>query len=167
MARDLSRKTISYLLSALNYMAPKDSSLEQREATIRGVLRRYPFWTDGQMSLANIALQGDNIALAYSSAISAKILSGQDKVRLRQSLFLLGRCFLKRSDWQTALNYFREAETLGLNSSSLKEDAAAAYILGERYAEALKLLEAIPDAEISPEAKAALGFVRGMGGFGV
>jgi hypothetical protein len=60
------------------------------------------------------------------------------------------------------LNYFKEAETLGLDSSSLKEDTAAAYILGERYADALKLLEAIPDAEISPEAKAALGFVRGV-----
>ena len=144
-------------------MAPKDSSLEQREAAIRGVLRRYPFWTDGQLSLAKIALQGDNVALAYSSAISAKILSGQDEVYLRQSLFLLGRCFLRRSDWQAALNYFKEAETLGLNSSPLKEDTAAAYILGEKYADALKLLEAIPDAEISPEAKAALRFVRGMG----
>jgi tetratricopeptide (TPR) repeat protein len=165
VACDLSRKAISYLLSALNYMAPKNSSLEQKESAIRGVLRRYPFWTDGQLSLANIALQADNLALAYSSAISAKILSGRDKVRSRQSLFLLGRCFLKRSDWQAALNYFKEAETLGLDSSSLKEDTAAAYILGERYAEALKLLEAIPDSEISPEAKAALRFVRGVQGF--
>ena len=163
MDRNLLRKAISQLLSALNHIAPDGASAEQKEAAIRGLLRRYPFWRDGHLSLANIALQRDDVPLAYSSAISARILSADHRQHLRQALFLLGRCFLKRSDWQTSLNYFKEAETLGLNSTALKEDTAAAYILGGKYAEATKLLEEIPAADISPEGKAALSFVRGTG----
>ena len=132
----------------------------EKEAALRGLLRRFPFWATGHLNLAALALRTDNVALAYSSAIAGEILSATNFRQESEAVSLLGRCFLQRGDWQNALKHFNRARSLGMTSHKLAEDTAAAYMLGGAYDDALSALSGISPANLSTEGRAALEFVR-------
>jgi hypothetical protein len=133
----------------------------QRETSLRSLLRRFPFWAHGHHELGELALQTDQVALAYSSALSYQILSGRDKTYRSRAFLLLGRCFLRRGDPQAALHYLLQAQELGLCTPQLAEEIAAAHILQGSFMEAYEALAAVPANTISAEGKAALSFVKG------
>ena len=138
----------------------KSKSQQEREHTLRSLLRRFPYWPAGHRELALLSLEQDNIALAYSSAVIYEMISREDSTSRREGLLILGRCFLKRGDSHRALSYFEQARLLGLNTPQLTEEVAAAHILSGSYQEALESLSRIPSELLSAEGKAALSFVR-------
>lgn len=135
-------------------------ALDRKEASARALLRRFPFWARGHLALAEIALEIENIALAYSSALSYQLLQGGDPGRSREALAILGQCFLKRGDSQRALEHLLHAQALGLRSPRIAEDIAAAHLLRGAYSEAHEILSQIPASKISAAGKAALHFTR-------
>jgi tetratricopeptide (TPR) repeat protein len=133
---------------------------DQKEASLRALLRRFPYWAHGHLALAEIAIDAENIALAYSSALSCVVLQGGNSARSREALLIVGQCFLKRGDCERALEYMLQAQELGLQTPRLAEDIAAAHILRGGYAEAYEILRQMPANKITAAGKAALGFAR-------
>jgi hypothetical protein len=133
---------------------------DQSQASLRSLLRRYPFWSNGHRELSELALASDDITTAYAAALSLKTLTPHDRRSQGEAALILGRCFLKHGEWSQALQYLKEAESLGIRTLRVIEDQAAAHILGGEFKAALELLNSIPTKDISPEAKAALSFVK-------
>lgn len=132
-----------------------------REALLRGLLRRFPFWAYGHRVLSEGALEKNSVALAYSSALGYEQLSRGSAPDRARALALLGRCFLMRGESQRSLDYFTEAKKLGLDTPLLAEDTAAAHILQGNYAHAREILNQISAQAISAAGRAALAFVNG------
>lgn len=136
----------------------------QQESLLRSLLRRSPTWAFGHKTLSELALQSNNIPLAYSSAIIYERLAQRSPTDRRDALTLIGRCFLRRGDCDRALEHFLKARELAPETPQLSEEIAAAYILKGMHAEAYATLKTIDPASLSAEGKAALSFVEGKCG---
>jgi tetratricopeptide (TPR) repeat protein len=141
---------------------PEDPT-ERAEALCR-LLRRYPRWSDGHRILAEERLACDDIARAYAAVRCYQTLVGSDKAKRAHSNLLLGTCYLRRGDWQSALKTFKSALEDAPLSAPILEELAAAHILGGNYAEARDALLQIPEKELSAQAKAALAFAKSKAG---
>lgn len=74
--------------------------------------------------------------------------------------FILGRCYLRRGDWTTAHHHLQEALRLSPSNTAIREEDAAALILGGELRQARELLELVPEGALSVEGKAARAFLR-------
>jgi tetratricopeptide (TPR) repeat protein len=134
--------------------------LTLRSASIRSLLRRFPFWLRGHQRLGDMSLCVDDVATAYAAA-QCLIAATDEQTSLRgEAYLLLGRSFLRRGDWRSSIEYLERAATLLPNDLRVFEERAAAYMAGGAHARALGLLETIPSERLSPAAKAALEFLR-------
>lgn len=112
------------------------------------------------MILAQESLERDDIAQAYAASRCYQALVHSDARKRAESNLLIGRCYLRRGDWQSALVALRNAREDAPHSAAVLEELAAAYMLGGHYSEARSALEQIPVAKLSAQAKAALAFAR-------
>jgi tetratricopeptide (TPR) repeat protein len=124
------------------------------------LLRRFPFWLRGHKLLAESALTHDDVGQAYAASQCYRVLAQGDVTASADAAVLVGRCFLRRGEWRTALGYLLHASELAPHEPRVQEEVAAAYILGGDYAQALSQLNSIPIEQMSAEGKAALSFVR-------
>lgn len=132
-----------------------------QESRLRSILRSYPFWGNGHQRLGEAALAAGDVATAYASGQAAKILSeGKPRAKARAQ-HLLGRCFLARGEWQVALELLREAHGLTPSDSRIKQDEAAALMLGGENLAALTLLSDIPEERLTADGKAARLYLQG------
>lgn len=127
---------------------------------LKRLLRRYPTWSDGHRLLSEASLACDDIATAYASAICYRHLAKSSPISRSNALLLLGKCFLRRGDWRSALSFLGEAQSICPESFAVKEEIAAAHMLGGDYSAARSALNQIPHESKSPEAKAAEAFVK-------
>jgi hypothetical protein len=158
----LSYRCMSAMLSgawALSNLSQKPP----RSDLLRSLLRRFPYWIEGHLAYAEDALARDSIADAYASANAVLYLSESTCPHRATAEFVLGRCFLRRGDWRSAVEYLARAHTNLPNNYSISEELAAAHILGGDYLAANTLLELIPTNRISAAGKAAHSFVRSKG----
>jgi len=150
---------ISALLSTGWKLGAK-SSRSNHTDLLRSLLRRFPYWAEGHIIFAEEALSNDEVAEAYASANAALYL-GESNPRTRAlAEFTLGRCFLRRGDWRSAVEYLSRSKTALPDNHAVTEELAAARILGGDFTAARSLLEAIPSNHISAAGKAALSFTR-------
>lgn len=136
------------------------SSDANHSTLLRSLLQRFPYWTDGHLAFAEEALARDAIAEAYAAAQVALILSSSAPRKQATAEFTLGRCFLRRGDWHSAVRHLSCSHTTMPHNHSVTEELAAAHILGGDYPAARTLLESIPIGHISAAGKAALSFTR-------
>lgn len=127
---------------------------------LRSLLRRFPYWAKGHLIFAEEALDQDAVAEAYASANAALYLCGHHQGERAMAEFTLGRCFLRRGDWRSAVEYLSRGRAAMPHNHVVTEELAAAQILGGDYTAASALLESIPAARISAQGKAALSFTR-------
>ena len=128
---------------------------------LHSILRSYPFWGNGHQRLGEAALESGDVATAYASGQAAKILSYRKPRARARALHLLGRCFLARGEWQMALELLREAGVLSPLDSRIKQDEAAALMLGGEHLAALTVLSTIPEEMLSADGKAARLYLQG------
>lgn len=128
---------------------------------LHSILRSYPFWGNGHQRLGEAALESGDVATAYASGQAAKILSYRKPRARARALHLLGRCFLARGEWQVALELLREAETELPKDARIKQDEAAALMVGKEHAQALELLSSVAAQDLTADGKAALEYLRG------
>jgi hypothetical protein len=155
----LSYKCMSDALSVA-WSLSNASRKPNRSELLRSLLRRFPYWIKGHLEYAEDALERDSIADAYASANAVLYLSESDHLHQAAAHFVLGRCFLRRGDWRSAVSYLSRAHTELTQKHEISEELAAAYVLGGDYQAASPLLEAIPANHISAAGKAARSFVR-------
>lgn len=155
----LSHKCMSAMLSVA-WVLSNASQKSNRSNLLRSLLRRFPYWIQGHLEYAEDALSRDSIAEAYASGNAALYLSSSNAHQRAAAHFVLGRSFLRRGDWRSAVEYLSLATTELPSDYSIIEELAAAYILGGDYRSANPLLEAIPANHISAAGKAAHSFVR-------
>ncbi|MCX6114921.1 MAG: hypothetical protein NTV65_06880 [Proteobacteria bacterium] len=127
---------------------------------LRSILRRFPFWAEGHLALAELCINTGDIAAAYASGHALKALSTPNSFHSAQALFILGRCFLRKGEWQSALIYLCQAHAILPTLYAIHEEEAAALMLSEDYSAALKALAQIPSERLSAEGKAALEFAK-------
>lgn len=156
----LSHRCLNVVLDRLWRLGWRSSATPKTSELLRSLLRRYPFWIKGHLLLAEECLNRDAIGCAYASACCVSSLVETNTALMSAAEFLLGRCFLRRGDWQSALSYFQIARLKTPLNYRIHEEESAALILGGNYQEALSLLQAIPEHMLSPEAKAATAFAR-------
>jgi len=128
---------------------------------LHSILRSYPFWGNGHQRLGEAALESGDVATAYASGQAAKILSYRKPRARARALHLLGRCFLARGEWQVALELLREAETELPKDARIKQDEAAALMVGKEHTQALELLSSVAAQDLTADGKAALEYLRG------
>ena len=128
---------------------------------LHSILRSYPFWGNGHQRLGEAALESGDVATAYASGQAAKILSYRKPRARARALHLLGRCFLARGEWQMALELLREAESALPKDARIKQDEAAALMVGKEHAQALELLSSVAAQDLTADGKAALEYLRG------
>jgi Flp pilus assembly protein TadD len=87
-------------------------------------------------------------------------LRPDDPRTMAQANFILGRCYLRRGDWTTAHHHLQEALRLSPSNAAIREEDAAALILGGELRQAREILEQIPEGSLSVEGKAARAFLR-------
>jgi Flp pilus assembly protein TadD len=68
---------------------------------------------------------------------------------------------LARGEWQVALELLREAETELPKDARIKQDEAAALMVGKEHAQALELLSSVAAQDLTADGKAALEYLRG------
>lgn len=156
-----SQRLISALLEL--YRLSSRSGAERTPARLRGILRRYPFWSTGHLDLARVSLVEGDVATAYASAQAARVLAAGNPQRTAEALHLLGQCFLARGEHASALSLFEQAQPQLRSTPKFREDMAAALMLAGSYSEATRLLEAIPPTSLSAQGKAALEYSRSRG----
>lgn len=155
----LSYRCMSAMLSgawALSNLSQKP----HRSDLLCSLLRRFPYWIKGHLEYAEDALARDSIAHAYASANAVLYLAESTSPHRAAADYVLGRCFLRRGDWRSAVEYLSRARLNLPNNHSISEELAAAHILGGDYQAANTVLESIPTNHISAAGKAALTFVR-------
>ena len=130
-------------------------------AALRTFLRRFPFWRDGHLMLARLAITHNDLASAYACAQALSMLSPPDSQY--QGKVILGQCFLRHGDPSGALQCWNGIdETKIINQrerDSLTEERAAAHMALGNVGEARSLLAAIPPERRSPEGQAAWEYV--------
>jgi tetratricopeptide (TPR) repeat protein len=131
-------------------------NLDEEEATLRGIIQRFPFWRKGRQLLAEQSILRNDIATAYAEAQALRVLSPEGSGSYATALALLGRCYLKRGDGDSALSLLAQASQLRPKDFRIHEDQAAARILIGDKARALETLQSIPATHLSAEGKAAL-----------
>jgi len=137
---------------------PKDPG--ERAELLRSLLRRYPRWSNGHKILAEERLEHDDVVQAYAASRCYQALTGSNQRKRAYANLLLAKCYLRRGDWQTAQAVLTGALEDDPRSTPILEELAAAQILGGNYGEARNALEQIDEGSLSPQAKAALAFVR-------
>jgi len=155
----LSYKCMSALLS-VGWALSNASQKPTRSELLRSLLRRFPYWMKGHLEYAEDALERDSIAQAYASGNAVLYLSPSNSPHRAAAHFVLGRCFLRRGDWRSAVEYLARSRAELASNYSITEELAAAYVLGGDYQAAKSLLEEIPANQISASGKAAQSFVR-------
>ncbi len=143
------------------YTRSKTSSDERGSARLRAILRAHPYWAKGHLQLGEAALAEGDVATAYASAQAARTLCAKKPRAKARALHLLGRCYLARGDWQSALDWLNQSAEACAGDHFVQQDRAAALMLGGMHAEALQTLSSIPAAALSGDGKAALDFLRG------
>lgn len=126
------------------------------DRALQEIIRRFPYWKKGRRLLAEHALAVDDIGLAYAEGQALRLLSPPGSTDEGASLFLLGRCHLRRSDPTTALTFLDVAQKILPNDTRVTEERAAALTLLGDKARALSLLQTIPKERLSTEGAAAL-----------
>lgn len=132
----------------------QEESAEQD--SLRALVRRFPYWTEGRALLAKKALNANDIATAYAEAQALLALAPKNSHFHVVALFEIGRCFLRRSDAASALAFLDQAHGLRPKDSKIQEERSAALVLQGDKARALEILKAIPAADLSAEGKAAM-----------
>lgn len=146
------------VLSTIWKLGARATDQDTRTRLLRSLLRRFPYWSHGHHLLAEDSLARDNVGCAYASALCMQALGFRSKHEQTCAEFILGRCFLRRGDWREALKYLGAASDSAPNNPRIKEERAAALILGGEMKAAQEILAAIPKHLISAEGKAALAF---------
>ena len=128
------------------------------------ILRRFPDWPVGHKILAEDALARDDVATAYAAALCYRQLSRDSSTALADASLLIGRCFLRRGEGARALDALEKAHQLAPNSYEISEDLAAAMMLVGKFDEAKAVMSGIPSPVQTPQAKAALQFLKNKRG---
>lgn len=138
-------------------------NVNDRNTTLRAWLRRclikVPYWSHGHLEFAKLSIQISELAYAYSSALAVLELSKDLKERAAAQ-HVLGKCFLGKSDFDSAQAYLERSAKFLPENFELKEDLAACYMGQKKFAEALNALVAIPQAQLSSSAKAVFEFLK-------
>jgi tetratricopeptide (TPR) repeat protein len=153
-----------WALGLLWRTSTKPDDPEERTEALCRLLRRYPRWRDGHRILAEECLEKDDVARAYTAARCYQTIVGSDKLKRAHSNLLLGRCYLRRGEWQSALSVLKSALEDASLSAPILEELAAAHMLGGNYVEALDALQQIQEKQLSAQAKAALAFAKSKAG---
>lgn len=117
---------------------------------LRNLLCRYPYWYQGHLSLARLALQLDEVFLAYSSAQAAILLNPPEK-ELATAKRLLGTSFVRQGMYQQGIETLKEALSSHRDIVLIKEELIAAHLALDFKEEALEVLNSIPMNERSAE----------------
>ncbi len=132
------------------------SSVDSDSASLRGLIRRFPYWMKGRALLATWALAHDDVATAYAESQALLALTPRHAHYHATALLQLGRCFLRRGDPSSALGFLERAHTIKPRDTAIQEERSAALVLlGDRVG-ALQILKTIGASDLSAEGKAAL-----------
>jgi tetratricopeptide (TPR) repeat protein len=156
----LYQRVTAAVLSRIWHYSSIARNTSNQSPSPRPLLRRFPFWAKGHELLAEESLQHDKVACAYGSALCMIALRPDDPRTMAQANFILGRCYLRRGDWTTAHHHLQEALRLSPSNAAIREEDAAALILGGELRQAREILEQIPEGSLSVEGKAARAFLR-------
>jgi len=130
--------------------------VQEEIATLRSLIQRFPFWQKGRALLAERSILVDDVATAYAEAQALRLLSARGSPSYATALTLLGKCYLKRGDGNSALSLLAEASTILPKDFRIREEEAAAQVLVGDKERALEILQGIPTTNLSAEGKAAL-----------
>lgn len=122
-------------------------------------LRRTPYWAYGHLALAWTALKLNELSLSYASAQAVLVLAVVDGDRAAAN-WVIGKCYLRRSDYESAVTALQISKKQGQAGSAIEEDLAAAYMGRKEYLLALETLRSIAPAELSMQGQAALSFCK-------
>lgn len=132
------------------------TSNESPLSDLRGLIRRFPYWMKGRDLLADSSLAVDDVATAYAESQALLTLAPHGSPYHAAALLHLGRCFLRRGDPSSALEFLDQAHnTLPGNTRIQEERSASLVLLGDRT-RALQILKEIPASDLSAEGRAAL-----------
>ncbi len=146
--------------SASTSPQPLPSVTAREICYLRSLLRKFPAWPGGHLQLAERSLILDDVGCAYASAHAALSCQSQELSIRETAYFVLGRCYLRRGVCDKALSFLEQAAGLRGRETEVKEEIAAALLLKGDRQEALRILEALPDINLSPAGAAALQFLR-------
>ena len=128
------------------------------------LLQRFPSWPRGHLLLAESALLGGDIALAYGSAQAARALFANGAPGQLRADRALGRCYLRRGVFETALAIFEKLRERGCLDADLCEDIAACHFPRGDFSAVESALMLVPEAELSQEGQAMLHLARARKG---
>lgn len=132
------------------------TSVDSESTSLRGLIRRFPYWMKGRALLAKRALAHDDVATAYAESQALLALAPSHSRYHATALLQLGRCFLRRGDPSSALGFLVQAHTIKPSDTAIQEERSAALVLLGDRAGALRILKTIGASDLSAEGKAAL-----------
>lgn len=139
--------------------AHAESLLRSRAIWIRGRLRCYPYWAAGHLELARVSLRVEDVATAYAGAQATLKLRSTGRLA-RGARLVLGRTYLRRGEWERAIEVLELLQTTQPDNPAILEDLAAAFIGAGQHARAVEALIRIPQERLSAEGRAALSFAQ-------
>lgn len=131
----------------------------ERGDDLRALIRRFPYWREGRKRLAQECLAQEDISSAYAEALALRTLTPPNSALYAESSLLLGKCFLKSGNSESARQFLTEAERSRPNDWRIKEELAACHTLNGEKKAALETLQTIPPDSLSQEGKAALAWL--------
>ena len=128
---------------------------------LRNRLRRWPYWINGQLQLAKIALAVNDIPLSFAATHCVEQLA-LDRRYIDVAKFIRAKCYLRSGEPQKALSLIDDLlKDSDLDLVELTEDKAASFMALDQNDLALEALRSIGKESLSQEGKTALKFLLG------
>ena len=122
------------------------------------MLKKFPYWFNGHIEHAALALKNREIESAYASAQAAMILKPSGKI-LYEAQRILAACYLQNGEYNLAQEAVLKAGNIE-KDPVLAEDLAAIYLAAGKFTEAKLAFEKIGVGALKSEARAAYEFVN-------
>lgn len=128
---------------------------------LRHTLRSYPYWSEGHLELARIAISNNQISLAYCSLLAVIQLEGKKSLRYLAATALLGKIYLRSGRLEESIQCFNKVlkgSSIRTLQDSVHEDLAAAYIEMKEFDSAIGVFNALGIENLSPSGRAAYDY---------
>lgn len=146
------------LLPRAKLDADRVRTVEQELLWLRGALRRAPYWIGGHLLAAERAVDAEQFALAYASALTV-LECERNPTRRERAALVIGRCLLGSGRPEAAAPYLESAAERP-EFIRAREELAACYLALNELEKGAAVLAAIPADRLSQSGRTALEFVR-------
>lgn len=150
-----------YFLSNLGfeYREPEIELSQERINGLMTLLRKTPWWAKGHLRLGWLALGIKEIELSFASFEAVRRLKVNPTL-LGNASIGLARCYLAKGAYQRAIDHINGLPEDLLSDDYIKVQLGACYMAQERYEDAQKILEKIPQSNRSAEVLGILDYLQ-------